>query len=431
MTPRQLAITILCKRQETGLPVDQIRDQLVENSQEASRKDRQLVTALVYGVLRQQRVLDSILTDFSKHPLKKMKNLTLQALRVGIFQLCFMDRVPASAAVNETVKALRAARQPKWLTGFVNGLLRNIARQADSCTKLLESTKLPPAVRYSHPDWLYQKWNNRYGEQEARRICLANNTQPSLSLRVNSHMTSRKKFIEQLKKAGIEATFSTLSPEAVLLPHFKGSISLLPGYANGLFMVQDVGAQLISLMLAPLLPGNCLDACAGVGGKTIHLAHMLGQGSKLVALEPTASRFNLLQENISRMGLSGLIDTHQSTLAQYRKQTDNVFQSILVDAPCSGLGIIRRQPDIRWNRQPADLKRYQATQLELLHDAAALIAPGGVLVYATCSTEPEENDDTVHAFLQEHHDFSLSKNPLRLLPNDDHDGFFAARLEKQ
>ncbi len=430
MTPRHLAITILSKRQETGLPVDQIRDQLVDQAEETNRKDIQLVTAIVYGVLRQQRLLDSIIADFSKHPLKKMKNLTLQALRVGLFQLCFMDRIPASAAVNETVKALRTARQPKWLTGFVNGLLRSIARKVESGADLVGAKKLPAAVRYSHPDWLYKRWLSRYGEDEATRICQTNNSQPPLCLRVNTRVTSREEFVALLKEAGIQATVSKLAPEAVLLPGFKGNISMLPGYTNGSFMVQDEGAQLISLMLAPLSPGKCLDACAGLGGKTIHLAHMLPQESKLIAIEPAAARFNLLHENISRMELSGLIDAHQTTLAAYRKKADTLFQSILVDAPCSGLGVIRRQPDIRWNRQSADLKRYQATQLELLRDAAALLAPGGAMVYATCSTEPEENDDVVRLFLQAHADFSLTKDFLRLLPDQSHDGFFAARLEK-
>ncbi len=165
--PRHLAITILCQRQETGQPVDLIRDNILNKAMPANAKDSQLVTALVYGVLRWQRFLDAILQDFSSHPLAKMKNLTLQALRVGLFQLCFMDRIPPSAAVNETVKALKESRQPKWLTGFVNGLLRNIARQTETLPGPWDNNLMPPAVRLSHPDWLYQRWLARYGENVA------------------------------------------------------------------------------------------------------------------------------------------------------------------------------------------------------------------------------------------------------------------------
>lgn len=431
MTPRQLAITILYKRHDTGQPVDQIRDDLLSSLAALNPKDRRLVTAIVYGVLRQQRLLDNILADFSKHPLKKMKNLTLQALRVGLFQLCFMDKIPSSAAVNETVKALRNARQPKWLTGFVNGLLRNIVRQAETTSDLLTKKQLPVAVQYSHPDWLYERWAARYGTAEATRICRENNIQPSLTLRVNTQVISREEFVNKLKQAEITAELSNIAPEAVLLPNYKGEISTIPGYPHANFMVQDEGAQLISLLLSPLPQGKCLDACAGLGGKTVHLAQMLPPKSQLIAIEPNTARFSLLQENINRMGLTEVVSTHQTTLAEYTKHSATLFQSILVDAPCSGLGVIRRHPDIRWNRGENNLKRYQATQLALLRDAAAILAPGGVMVYATCSTEPEENDDVVRLFLQAHADFSLTKDLLRLLPGQSHDGFFAARLEKQ
>lgn len=440
--PRHLAIAILCQRQETGQPVDLIRDNILKKATPASAKDTQLVTALVYGVLRWQRYLDAILQDFSSHPLLKMKNLTIQALRVGLFQLCFMDRIPPSAAVNETVKALKESRQPKWLTGFVNGLLRNIARQINILPSPWDND-LPPAVRLSHPDWLYQRWRTRYGENEAARICTTNNQQSSLVLRVNTKLMPRECFISELEKSGIAAQPGIYCPEAVVLRDYRGDIACLPGYGRGKFMVQDEGAQLISLMLGPFDSGKYLDACAGLGGKTVHLAQLIPDGSPLVATEPNPFRFKLLQENIKRMGLADRVNCGLTTLDDFQRNTGDLFAAILVDAPCSGLGVIRRHPDIRWNRSPDDLQRYQAEQGKLLAQAAALLAPGGVLVYATCSIEPEENEEVVAKFLAAQPQFTLNsptflppdaqrfvnnKGFFQTQPDATLDGFFAARL---
>jgi 16S rRNA (cytosine967-C5)-methyltransferase len=358
-----------------------------------------------------------------------------------------MDRIPPSAAVDETVKALKEARQPKWLTGFVNGMLRTISRQLDTLPDPLTDKVLPPAVRLSHPDWLYQRWQERYGEEEATRICLANNRQPPLVLRVNTRIIDREIYLNQLREAGLTVQPGIYGPEAVLLPDFRGDIAGLPGYEQGLFMVQDEGAQLISLLLAPLgAEWRCLDGCAGLGGKTTHLAQLLPGGGHVVAIEPNALRFGLLQENIKRLGLDGLVSVRQTTLAEFKQTTGELFPAILLDAPCSGLGVIRRHPDIRWNRDLADLKRYQLEQLALLDEASHLLAPGGLLVYGTCSIEPEENEEVVEKFLEGHPDFTVArpqalpaaarnfihdKGFLQMLPDAWHDGFFAARLEKQ
>ena len=425
--------------------MDLIRDNILKKAMPDNAKDSPLVTALVYGVLRWQRYLDAILQDFSSHPLHKMKNLTLQSLRVGLFQLCFMDRIPASAAVNETVKALKESRQPKWLTGFVNGVLRNIARQTETLPSPWDNNLMPPAVRLSHPDWLYQRWLVRYGENTATRICTTNNQQAPLVLRVNTKLMTREAFISELEKCGITAQPGIYCPEAVVLSDFRGDIAGLSGYASGTFMVQDEGAQLISLMLGPFDAGNYLDGCAGLGGKTIHLAQLIPGDNQVVAIEPNPMRFKLLQENIKRMGMADRVSCRQSTLADFQDKTDGIFTAILVDAPCSGLGVIRRHPDIRWNRSEDDLQRYQAAQLKLLSEASALLAPGGVLVYATCSIEPEENEEVMAQFLAAQPQFALSSPPyfppdaqrfvnnkglFQTEPDETLDGFFAARLVK-
>lgn len=444
-TPRHLAIKILCRRQDSGNPVDQIMDQLVSDRL-CCAQDRQLVMAIVYGVLRHQRYLDFLLARVSRHPLTRMKPMTLQALRVGLFQLVFMDRIPPPAAVNETIKALHAARQPKWLVGFVNGLLRTLAGTPGLSATPWNNPDIAPAIAHSHPDWLFERWHGRFGRQKTIALCLHNNSRPILSLAINNRRISRDDFLALARDAGIVAQAGTLAPDAVLLPHFSGPISQVPGYSQGLFNVQDEGAQLIVPLLAPFPVGHYLDACAGVGGKTIQLAQLVSAGSQITAIEPNASRFALLRENIDRMKPAAAITSHNSTLADFASSCEDRFAAVLVDAPCSGLGVIRRQPDIRWNRSPNDLHRYHHEQLDLLHTAASLVAPGGTLLYATCSSEPEENNEVATSFLRLHPDFSTApteelaqylKNFINehglfeLPPGNGHDGFFAALFKRK
>ncbi|MFH1217719.1 MAG: 16S rRNA (cytosine(967)-C(5))-methyltransferase RsmB [Pseudomonadota bacterium] len=443
--PRHLAVKILCRRQESGLPVDQVMEQILSGSP-CSPQDRQLLMAIVFGVLRHQRYLDFLLAGVSRHPLTKMKNMTLQALRVGLYQLVFMDRIPPSAAVNETIEALRSARQPKWLTGFVNGLLRTLARRDDLSANPWERVEIPPAVSLSHPDWLFDRWQARYGLEKTSEICLHNNSRPALCLCINTRLISRQEYLDLASREKLSARPGEYSPDAVLLDDFTGPVSGLPGYAQGFFTVQDEGAQLIVRMIDPFPPGKYLDACAGLGGKTIQLAHMAPMGSLITAVEPNIQRFGLLRENIARLGLGSIVTCHNSCLEDFAASAEHRFDGVLVDAPCSGLGVIRRQPDIRWNRTVNDLLRYQGEQRALLHTAADLVTPGGILVYATCSTEPEENEDVAAAFPQKHADFSPAKAEelaeclknhineqgfLQLLPQEGHDGFFAVRFDKK
>ena len=448
---RYIAIEILCSWEERRLPLDQIMEGHIAHMAPGDPRDRQLIMTMVYGVVRWRGYLDWVVEKFSKHPLANMKNRTLHTLRVGIFQLLFLDRIPPSAAINETVQALKDMKQPKWLTGFVNGILRSVDREHQNIPHLLEGKNtdaLPERARLSHPDWLIKRWKNRYGEAVAGTICTKNNTAAPLCLRVNTTLTTPSALLEKLRSAGLHAAAGKYSPLAIKLEAYQGPITAVPGFADGLFQVQDEAAQLVSLLLGPLQPGRSyLDGCAGLGGKTSHLAQMLPPGSTLVAIEPNIGRTGKLHENLARLRLDTTVTIVEGTLDSLLPDNDGRFAGVLVDAPCSGLGVIRRQPDVRWSRNPADLLRYQEKQIDLLNDAAQLVAAEGLLVYATCSTEPEENDAVVKKFLAAHPHFALSDcrdqlpqsaTPLvdrqgffRTLPGqDDLDGFFAARLEK-
>ena len=440
--PRAAAIAILCEWQRSRQPIELLCEQGLADFV-GDPRDRQLAWSLVLGVVRQQRYLDWVIGKFSKHPVAKMKPLTLQALRVGVFQLLLLDRIPASAAINETVQALKEARQPRWLTGFANGLLRNVDRKRAG----LAGEGLAVGIRHSHPDWLVRRWQARYGAERAEALCRLNNDLPALTLRFDFGTDQIFEYIHSLKERGITAEIGRYSPVAVHLPDYRGPVSELPGYDQGWFQVQDEAAQLVSMLLAPYKEGDYLDGCAGLGGKTTHIVRLLSEPSRLVAVEPSQHRRTLLQKNLERLRLADRVEVVAGELADLRNRSQR-FRGILIDAPCSGLGVVRRHPDIRWNRKEDELLRYQARQFELLDTAAGLLQPDGVLVYVTCSMEPEEDEQVVDRFLKVHQEFVLTDAgehlpaPCAELTNDrgllytapdlhGMDGFFAARLVKQ
>lgn len=439
--PRTAAVEVLCLWATTHNSVDLLFHAAIEQLADI---DRGLVKTLVYGVLRQKEYLDHIIRTFSKHPLRKMKPRTLMTLRIGVYQLLFLSRIPESAAVNATVNTLKAASQPAWLIGFANGILRAVARSRATLPTAEQMAQAAPPI-LNHPAWLIERWQARFGSETARAICRCNNTEPPLTLRVNARRTSRSALREALAKSGIRARNGFYSPLSLVIDAFPGGVASLPGYDLGHFQVQDEAAQLASLLIGPL-PGRCriLDGCAGLGGKTSHLAEMLPPDSAIVAVEPDSRRYRLLWDNLRRLGHSEPVLPARTDLRAYAATRPQPFDRILIDAPCSGTGVIRRQPDIRWNRQPEDLGPYQQTQVHLLEIAASLLKPGGILVYATCSLEPEENEEVIRLFFERCPRFEV-ENATALLPEPAHrlvdrsgffhpspadglDGFFAARL---
>jgi 16S rRNA (cytosine967-C5)-methyltransferase len=443
---RGAAMDVLCRWEEQG---DAVGQGLDHQGSMLDQRDRQLLHSLVFGVLRWRGYLDWLIAKFSTHPPAKMKCRTRQALRVGLLQLLFMDRIPVAAAINETVLALKAARQPAWLTGFVNGLLRQVERRrAEIASPWHRAEELPLPARLSHPAWLLDRWLSRYGLEMTMAICAADNTPPVLCLRVNTRKVPVERFLEICRQAGLDPQQGAFAPAAVRLPGYRGPVSAIPGYGEGFFQIQDEAAQLVSLLLAPAEAGNYLDACAGLGGKTTHLAELLPAHSRVTALEPSQKRIDQLRANLDRLGMAAEVTIVAGELESLLKPRTELFRGILVDAPCSGLGVIRRHPDIRWNRTAEELERYQEKQLALLSQAAQLLAPGGVLVYATCSTEPEENEQVIERFCRSQDDIAGSdcreflpaaaaglvdgQGYLRTLPGgQEMDGFFAVRLIKK
>ncbi len=410
--------------------------------------ERNLTMQLVYGVLRHRQYLDRILELLSRTPLRKLDPFVHQSLAVGLYQLFFLQRIPESAAVNEAVASCKVANVPQRLHGFVNGILRQAIRQKNTLANQALTDKSGQMI-LNHPQWLIERWQKNFGQTETERMCRVNNMEPTLVLRVNSNSIIRDDFCRILAEASIPCQPGSYSPDAVILPDFHGSIVSLPGYNEGFFQVQDEAAQLATMLLGPFSPGaKYLDGCAGLGGKTCHLLQLARQHDlSIMAVEPESRRWKILEENIGRLFAGDSPVIHKTTLQQFASLSgEYFFDGVLLDAPCSGTGVTGRHPDIRWNRREEELLRYQQEQLELLTNAAPLVKPQGVLVYATCSLEPEENQQLIDTFLRTHQEFILSDcspylpEPAQQFvdnkffaphPDATIDGFFAARMQRK
>lgn len=443
-TSRFAAIETLNRLQRTRYPVKPLFETVAEECL-LRGPERGLAMKLIYGVLRQREYLDLLINTLCQRPVNKLDPFIYCALSVGLYQLYCLDRIPESAAVNETVNAVKAAGLKKHLQGFVNGVLRNAIRKRETLPLPSAPANLGTPL-LNHPKWLTKRWKNRFGDEEMERICQNNNEEPQLVLRINRNTTSPQQLRELFAGEEIASHPGKYAPDSLILPDYQGSITSLPGFDKGYFQIQDEAAQLAVLLLGPLIKkGHYLDACAGLGGKTSYIMQLLDPESRVVAIEPEPQRQRLLVENIDRLFSNRQLTICKSTLQDYCRTARLQFDGVFVDAPCSGTGVTGRHPDIRWNRRPNDFMRYQQTQQELLEKASELVLPGGILVYATCSLEVEENQEVVEDFLTRHTNFVSTSCSDYLppeaniftegdyfcpRPNISMDGFFAARLQR-
>lgn len=391
-----------------------------------------LTQELVYGALRWHFHIEGLLGQLLERPIRDKDRILRCLLHVGLYQLMEMD-LPPHAAVNETVAVTRALKRP-WARGLVNAVLRRYQREAER----LEAS-LDEADRLSHPRWLLERLRQAW-PNEWQRICEENNRRPPMVLRVNRLRQSRDAYLQQLAAEGIEARPHPCSEVAIELAR-PVPVEALPGFADGAVSVQDAAAQLAARFLDPQPGERVLDACAAPGGKTAHLLEHAGGDLDLLALEMEPARLPALRETLERLGLEAEI--RQGDAACPDDWWDGrPFDRILLDAPCSATGVLRRNPDIRVHRRPQDIDRLQATQQSLLNALWPLLRPGGRLLYATCSVLPEENRERVAELVAGQADARLLPLPadcgsdagcgLQILPGDEGmDGFFHALIEKR
>ena len=382
----------------------------------SDERDRALAAEIVTGTLRWQRSLDHLVEHFANRRIAKVDTEVLHVLRLSLYQLLHLDRVPAAAGVNAAVDLVRQARKPS-AAGFVNAVLRAALRQRHALplpprpdTASGTGTDRAAALAYlgithSHPEWLVSRWFERHGFDASERWVRFNNQTPRLALRVNTLRANRDEVAAALGAAGVETTPTRHAPDGLLVT--TGNPLRAPDFGSffGSFFVQDEASQLVSLVVAARPGERVLDLCASPGGKTVALAADTHDTGVLVACDVRARRVRLLRDTVKASGAACIRVAHVATFGSL--PFAQVFDRVLVDAPCSGLGAIRRDPDIRWRRDERDLASLAHSQLVLLERAAAIVRPHGRLVYATCSSEPDENEAVVDAFLSRHDEFEL------------------------
>ncbi len=445
---RKTALDVLNALQQDKKTLDAILSEIPGEKEFGSRRDRSLFTALVYGVLRWRGRLDYIIDYFSNKPIHKITPEVLNILRLGLFQIICLDRIPDSAAVNTAVE-LTKQRMSTRVAGFVNALLRKAARQYTMVPFATFANN--PVAHLTHsrslPNWIAQRWLQRFTPEMITALCDTINSIPPITIRTNTLKTTRDALLLSLKGDVERVEKTPFAPDGLQINNPQQSIPELAEFKKGWFQVQDEAAQFVSLLLNPKSGEKVLDACAGLGGKTSHIAQLMQNSGHIVAIDKDEKKLRQLGFEMQRLDIS-IVRAHCYDL---NSSADNkrigIFDRVLLDAPCSGLGVLRRNPDIKWNSAEADLKRHANTQKRLLETLCKFLKPNGILVYSVCSIEPEENEAVIDAFLKNHPEFVIN-NSLGRLPESVHsqvepktgfktlpmlsnmDGFFMARLRK-
>ena len=439
---------------ETLLAVES-RDVFADDALEAAgrragldARDRALALELVYGVLRHQGTLDWRLDHVATKPMAKLPARVRATLRLGAYQLLHLDKIPASAAVHESVSLAKARGASGHWPGFVNAVLRALTRtSAHPWPDRAADPVRALSVQYACPAWLTERWLARFGISGAGALCRATTVVPPLTIRVNTLKTTREAVASRLTELGYAVRPTRISPVGLVLDKC-GSVAELPLFRDGAFYVEDEAAQLVAPIVDPQPGELVLDACAAPGGKTTHLAALMQNHGEIIAADKNAARLRLLEDNCRRLGVEIVRTVRADAAAGLPKELcERPFDRILVDAPCSGLGVLRRHPEGKWRKAAEVLARHQTIQRRVLDQAHLLLRPGGILVYSTCSSEPEENEQVIDHFCKEHKEFRresvapwlpqpglsfvTSRGELSTIRNDDSlDMFFAARLRK-
>ncbi|QMV44858.1 16S rRNA (cytosine(967)-C(5))-methyltransferase RsmB [Cohnella cholangitidis] len=448
---REVAMSVLHNVEMLGAYSGLELNQALQAS-ELSRPDAALATELVYGTIQRLNTIDHDLKSRVKGWPNKIEPWVRSLLRMSYYQLRWLTRVPAHAAVDEAVRIAKK-RGHAGIGGLVNGVLRGLLREGFAAV-LPES--MPAAERisltHSHPQWLVERWISEYGESVTEQMCTANNEPPHASARVNRMRASRDQVVAGLTDAGMEAIASPLAREGIIALK-AGNLVHSDWYKQGWITVQDESSMLVAAVASPKPGMRVLDCCAAPGGKTTHLAEIMRNEGKIIANDVHPHKEALIKQQAERLGLTSVETMTGDALELPKRIEPQSCDVVLLDAPCSGFGVIRRKPEIKWNKTAEDIESLSRLQSELLSAVQSLVKPGGVLVYSTCTIASEENESTINRFLSQHPDFTLDANwpeevltPIResgklpetfagmlqLLPQMfGSDGFFIARLRKQ
>lgn len=468
--PRQIAFLALREVHRRGAFADAALDRTFRNSQ-LTDLDRRLVTELVYGSVRRMRAIDFIIDKLATKKSSQQPPELRTILHLGLYQLQYLNNIPPSAAVNTTVQ-LAKENGFSGLSSFVNGLLRQYTRltlvEQASCLSINDSRqdacstqeqnhhklaihelplKLPEnqverlGILHSFPDWIVEMWLEQLGETETEQLCEWFNQSPTIDLRINPLKSAIAEIETAFKSQNISVSRIPHLPQALRLNGSSGAIQNLPGYSEGWWTIQDSSAQLVTHLLDPQPGETIIDVCAAPGGKTTHIAELIQDTGTIYACDKTANRLKRLKENADRLQMRS-IQIHTGDSRQF-PEFINLADRVLLDAPCSGLGTLHRRADARWHHTPENIQQQSQLQSELLANSATFVKSGGVLVYATCTIHPLENEVVIQSFLSNNAqwqiepptmDLPVQPSPegwVKVWPHRHQmDGFFMVRLKR-
>ena len=438
MNCRELAVKILDRVLNEGAYSNIILSKEL-NEAELSDKDKALLTEIVYGVLRRRKTLDIIISNFVKD-IKLMNKDTLNILRVAIYQMNFLDKIPSYAACNEAVEEAKLISEGD--SKLVNGILRNFTKNPDDIE--VPGNKIDEyAYKFSFEPWMIRLLIKQYGEPISKKIMSGLNAIPQVSVRVNEIKADYDEAFEELEALEYEIEEGSICPEAISIKGGK-SIENNPLFKDGKITVQDESAMIIAPLLELEEGMTVIDLCSAPGGKTTHIAEILQNTGKVLAFDLHESKLGLIRENCERLGLTNVeVNTNDAT--KLNKELIESSDRILLDVPCSGIGIIRKKPEIKWNKTRNDLRDVIPVQRDIMENAWKYLRTGGIMIYSTCTLNKEENEENIDWFLSTHKDCNIKKifvgkqdnlvynrnGSLTIMPNEYMDGFFVAKLEKR
>ena len=431
---REVALKVLYKiDKEQAYSNIELNEQIRQNRKNLDEKDIGLISELVYGVTTWRLTLDEIIKKYSKIKLKKISLWIINILRMGIYQIIFLDKIPKSAAVNESVNLAKRYGHSSS-SNFVNAILRKVEKTDYDDFFEIEDDIDRISKTTSMPKWIVEELVKGNGIKIAEQICKNSNLKPNITIRVNRLKIAKKELIQKLEQKGIECKEpenEEMNTQDFLILSKVKNIENLQEFKDGFFTIQDLSAGQAAKILDPRPVEMVLDACSAPGGKTTYLAELMENKGKIKAWDIHEHRTKLVEQNANRLGIN-IIETQVKDATQYDKNLDEKFDKILLDVPCLGIGVIKRKPDIKWQRKPEDIEEITLIQRKILENCSKYLKKGGTLVYSTCSILKEENEEIVIKFLSENKQFEIDgENMVNILPNKEKDGFFICKIYRK
>lgn len=420
-----------------------LNEELEKSKKNLSEKDIGLISEIVYGTITWRLTIDEIIKKYSKIKFKKLSLWILNILRMGIYQIIFLDKIPKSATVNESVNLAKRYGH-KSSANFVNAILRKVEKADYEEFHNIKDEEEKISKLYSMPIWIIKELKKELNIQEIEEICKNSNIRPKINIRVNNLKTNKQKLKEELLKRNID--FKNGKLEDFIIVEKMKNIESLDLFKKGFFTIQDEMAGLISIVLEPQKGQNILDCCSAPGGKTTYIAELINDKGNIEAWDIHEHRVKLVQENAKRLGITCINAKVQDAII-YNEENKDKYDKILLDVPCLGLGVLKRKPDIKWTRNKEDIEEISKLQMQILDTCSKYLKKGGELVYSTCSILKSENEEIIENFVQKNYDFEIvnlndkfkkfnqdkykSSSYIKLFQDSENDGFFIAKLRKK